>query len=37
MSLIVDITYFVTAFIFIYGLKQMSSPVTVPKNQRVAE
>jgi NAD(P) transhydrogenase subunit beta len=28
MSLIVDITYFVTAFIFIYGLKQMSSPVT---------
>ena len=28
MSLAVDITYFVTAFIFIYGLKQMSSPVT---------
>ena len=28
MGLAVDITYFVTAFIFIYGLKQMSSPVT---------
>ena len=28
MSLAVDIIYFVTAFIFIYGLKQMSSPVT---------
>ena len=28
LSLAVDITYFVTAFIFIYGLKQMSSPVT---------
>jgi len=28
ISLAVDITYFVTAFIFIYGLKQMSSPVT---------
>jgi NAD(P) transhydrogenase subunit beta len=28
MSLAVDITYFVTAFVFIYGLKQMSSPVT---------
>ncbi len=28
MSLAVDITYFLTAFIFIYGLKQMSSPVT---------
>ncbi|UCB55270.1 MAG: NAD(P)(+) transhydrogenase (Re/Si-specific) subunit beta, partial [Thiotrichales bacterium] len=28
MSLAVDITYFVTAFIFIYGLKKMSSPVT---------
>ena len=28
MGLAVDITYFVTAFVFIYGLKQMSSPVT---------
>jgi NAD(P) transhydrogenase subunit beta len=28
LSLAVDITYFVTAFVFIYGLKQMSSPVT---------
>jgi len=28
ISLAVDITYFVTAFVFIYGLKQMSSPVT---------
>ena len=28
MGLAVDITYFVTAFIFIYGLKKMSSPVT---------
>jgi NAD(P) transhydrogenase subunit beta len=28
MSLAIDIVYFVTAFIFIYGLKQMSSPVT---------
>ena len=28
LGLAVDITYFVTAFIFIYGLKQMSSPVT---------
>ena len=28
IGLAVDITYFVTAFIFIYGLKQMSSPVT---------
>ncbi len=28
ISLAVNITYFVTAFIFIYGLKQMSSPVT---------
>ena len=28
MALGVDITYFVTAFVFIYGLKQMASPVT---------
>ncbi len=28
MGLTVDITYFITAFVFIYGLKQMSSPVT---------
>ena len=28
MNLAVDITYFITAFVFIYGLKQMSSPVT---------
>ena len=28
IGLAVDITYFVTAFVFIYGLKQMSSPVT---------
>ena len=28
LNLAVDITYFVTAFVFIYGLKQMSSPVT---------
>jgi len=28
MNLAVDVTYFVTAFYFIYGLKQMSSPVT---------
>ena len=28
MGLVIDITYFVTAFVFIYGLKQMSSPVT---------
>jgi NAD(P) transhydrogenase subunit beta len=28
MSLAIEIVYFVTAFVFIYGLKQMSSPVT---------
>lgn len=28
MSIAIDIVYFVTAFVFIYGLKQMSSPVT---------
>jgi NAD(P) transhydrogenase subunit beta len=28
MSLIIDSVYFITAFVFIYGLKQMSSPVT---------
>ena len=28
MNLAIEIVYFVTAGIFIYGLKQMSSPVT---------
>jgi NAD(P) transhydrogenase subunit beta len=28
MSLLIDSVYFITAFVFIYGLKQMSSPVT---------
>jgi NAD(P) transhydrogenase subunit beta len=28
MSLVIESVYFITAFVFIYGLKQMSSPVT---------
>lgn len=36
MSLAIEIVYFVTAFVFIYGLKQMSSPVTARRGIELA-